>query len=74
MAGSPQLAVLLVGLGIDELSVSASSLLTVKRILRSISFADARGTADAVLKMKSGPEIRDYITAKTAEFLKKGGT
>lgn len=73
MAGNPQLAVLLVGLGIDELSVSASSLLTVKKILRSISFADARETADTVLKMKSGPEIRDYITAKTAEFLKKGG-
>ncbi len=72
MAGAPQLAVLLVGIGVDELSVSPSSLLAVKKIIRSITFSEAREAGEAALKMKSGSEIKDYMAAKTAEIIKKG--
>lgn len=72
MAGAPELAVLLIGMGVDELSVSSSSLLTVKKIIRAITFAEVREAGEAALKMKSGSEIRDYMAAKTAEIVKKG--
>jgi phosphotransferase system enzyme I (PtsI) len=39
MASDPLLAFLLLGMGIDELSMSAASILTVKRMIRSCKIA-----------------------------------
>ena len=43
MAGTPHLAFLLIGLGVDELSVSPSSILSVKKLIRMYTFKDALG-------------------------------
>jgi phosphotransferase system enzyme I (PtsI) len=69
MAGAPHLAFLLIGLGIDELSVSPSSILSVKKLIRSILFKDALETADAALKEERGSLIKDMILTKLNQLL-----
>ncbi len=69
MAGEPHLAFLLIGLGIDELSVSPSSILSVKKLIRSIDFKDALEIADAVLKEDRGTAIKEIILSKLNSIL-----
>jgi len=57
MASDPFAAVVLLGLGLDEFSMSAVSVPDVKRTIRSVSFADARAVAADVLKLSSHHEI-----------------
>jgi len=65
MAGDPLATVLLVGLGIDELSVLPSVLPEIKKIILSIRFKDARRVAERVLAMTTEQEIRDHLSSIT---------
>jgi phosphotransferase system enzyme I (PtsI) len=69
MAGAPHLAFLLIGLGIDELSVSPASILSVKKLIRSVYFKDALETADAALKEDRAPVIKDMIMSRLNQIL-----
>jgi phosphotransferase system enzyme I (PtsI) len=57
MASDPFAAVVLLGLGLDEFSMSAVSVPDVKRTIRSVSLIDARAVATEVLKLSSHKEI-----------------
>jgi phosphotransferase system enzyme I (PtsI) len=57
MAGDPVFAPLLLGLGIDTLSMSPAWLPSVKYLIRSMTMADARALADEALALGSAPEI-----------------
>jgi phosphotransferase system enzyme I (PtsI) len=61
MAGDPIASVILLGLGLDEYSMSSFSIPEVKRILRSVSLAEAEELVGVVLGMKSYIEIDEYI-------------
>ncbi|MGE4585474.1 MAG: phosphoenolpyruvate--protein phosphotransferase [Sphaerochaeta sp.] len=61
MASDPLCSVLLAGLGMDELSMGSQSLLQVRKILRSVSFEEAKQLADHVLGMDSYLTITTYI-------------
>ena len=61
MASDPLCSVLLAGLGMDELSMGSQSLLQVRKILRSVSFEEAKQLADHVLGMDSYLTINTYI-------------
>ena len=61
MASDPLCSVLLAGLGMDELSMGSQSLLQVRKILRSVSFEEAKKLADHVLEMDSYLTITTYI-------------
>ena len=50
MAGDPGLTVLLLGLGLDEFSMAASSIPRVKQIIRGVSVSDCRELAAELLK------------------------
>jgi len=63
MAGDPLATVLLIGLGLDELSVVPSVLPEIKKIIRSIKYKDAKRAADAVLGMRDAEEIRVYLSS-----------
>jgi phosphotransferase system enzyme I (PtsI) len=69
MAGAPHLAFLLIGLGIDELSVSPSSILSVKKLIRSVSFKDAIDTADEALREDRASVIKDMILTRLNQLL-----
>jgi len=57
MAGDPVFAPLLLGLGVDSLSMSPAWLPQVKYLVRSMTMADARGLAVEALGLTSPKEI-----------------
>jgi phosphotransferase system enzyme I (PtsI) len=57
MAGDPALVPLLLGLGVDELSVAISVVPQIKFLIRRLKLADARDLAEFALNCESGPEI-----------------
>ena len=58
MAGNPMAALLLLGMGIDSLSMNAGSLLKVKWVIRSFSRARARQLLQAALRMEDASQVR----------------
>jgi phosphotransferase system enzyme I (PtsI) len=64
MAGDPFSAALLVGLGVDELSMSTSSIPAIKEMIRSTSYEELREMARKALSMESGEEIRELIAER----------
>jgi phosphoenolpyruvate-protein phosphotransferase (PTS system enzyme I) len=61
MASDPRHAVLLMGLGVDELSVSAPDLPRVKAAIRAVSHEQARALASQALVMPSAETVDDLI-------------
>jgi len=69
MASDPAAALLLLGLGLKEFSMSSASLLPVKSIIRSVKMADAREAAQKALGMSTAAEISEYLAARTAAIV-----
>ncbi len=61
MSGDPAIAILLVGLEIDEISTSPVVLPKVKKAIRAVSFEDAKKIAKKALEFPTGFEVRRYI-------------
>jgi phosphotransferase system enzyme I (PtsI) len=61
MAGDPLFAPLLIGMGIDELSVGASSLPRVKEVIRRIKLRDAQNLAAETLHVTRGSEVQNML-------------
>jgi phosphotransferase system enzyme I (PtsI) len=59
MAGNPLMTPLLVGLGIDELSMMPAAVLMVKDVLRSITHAEACQLAEEALKQSTAAAVSD---------------
>ncbi|HLA51521.1 MAG TPA: putative PEP-binding protein, partial [Thermodesulfobacteriota bacterium] len=61
MAGEPEHALILLGLGLDQLSMNALSILKVKKIIRSIKYSDAKEIAETALAFSTAGEIERFI-------------
>ena len=61
MAGDPYTACLLLGLGLDELSMSPIDIPEVKRTIRSSCYSDLKEIADHVLSLPNSDEIHEYV-------------
>jgi phosphotransferase system enzyme I (PtsI) len=64
MASDPYAAVLLMAMGIDELSMSAPSIPRVKEKIRSVTSEQAKGILAKVMELEDGNEIKDYLYSK----------
>ena len=60
---------LLVGIGLDSLSVSASVIPIIKKIIRSINYSDAQNLANECLELKTEIEIRDKVRKFFSTYL-----
>jgi phosphotransferase system enzyme I (PtsI) len=69
MAGKPLAIPLLVGLGIDELSVNPSQIPLVRSIIRRISSVEAKKIADQVMDMQTHEEVIGFLKQKAEENL-----
>jgi phosphoenolpyruvate-protein phosphotransferase (PTS system enzyme I) len=69
MASQPLMAFALLGLGIHTLSVSASGIPAVKRLVRGVSAAAATAAADAALKCATAREAEAVLRAALGEQL-----
>jgi len=61
MAGDPMASILLLGMGVNSLSMGASSLLRVKRVIRSISRGRAREVLKAALQCEDAASVRRLL-------------
>jgi phosphotransferase system enzyme I (PtsP) len=67
MAGDPAAAILLLGMGIDALSMNASNVPRIKWLIRTIPAARARQVLRHALRLESGEAIRDLSTRALEE-------
>jgi phosphotransferase system enzyme I (PtsI) len=61
MAGDPLSSLLLLGMGVDELSMNSTSVLEIKKIIRSITFDEMRGLVKQVLTLETSRQIRLFL-------------
>lgn len=63
MGGDPDAVPILLGLGVDELSMSAARIPRVKQIIRKWSVADARQVATRALELENAVDIRHLVNS-----------
>ena len=61
MAGDPGTAILLMAMGFDSLSMSASNLLKIRRVLRTIKLSDAQELLKEALAIDNAAVIRSMV-------------
>ncbi len=61
IAGNEKIIPILVGLGLDELSMSASSILKIREVLEKIDYKKAKIVAEEALNMKSNKDVEDLL-------------
>jgi len=65
MAGDPLFAILLVGMGLRTLSMAAGNIPRTKKIIRSISLADAIRVRKRVMSFETEREVLNYLRDET---------
>ncbi len=60
MASEPAFALLLLGLGLDEFSVSPSAVPIIKRMIRSVTLKQAQVMAKKALTLSTGKEVEEF--------------
>ena len=68
LAGDPLAVLILLGLGLEEFSMSAASLPDIKRIIRSTTYERAQQVAAAALTMESADEVARYAGQMLGEL------
>ncbi|MDD5115923.1 MAG: phosphoenolpyruvate--protein phosphotransferase [Candidatus Omnitrophica bacterium] len=70
MAGEPSLALILLGLGLDEFSVPPQVIPELKFIIRAIGFKAVQELAKEAMKLATGNQVEEFARNKLAEILK----
>ncbi len=68
MSSEPVLALILLGLNLDEFSMSPSSIPQIKKMIRSVNFKDAEILAHKVLSLSTGQDVEDMAHARLREL------
>ncbi|KOR30958.1 phosphoenolpyruvate-protein phosphotransferase [Achromatium sp. WMS2] len=61
MAGNPMATVLLMGMGVNSLSMSAGSLLPVKAVVRAFTLTQAKALLETALILDSAAQVRSLL-------------
>ncbi|CAG9000731.1 MAG: Phosphoenolpyruvate-protein phosphotransferase [Candidatus Celerinatantimonas neptuna] len=67
LAGDERATILLMGMGLDEFSMSAISIPLIKKLIRNTNYADAKQLADQALAAATADEIKNLMD----EFIKQ---
>ena len=70
MAGEPSLALILLGLGLDEFSMPPQVIPELKYLIRSVSLKEAQSIAEEALTFSTGTQVEEFAQAKLKEILK----
>jgi phosphotransferase system enzyme I (PtsI) len=61
MAGDPTIIPLLIGMGLDEFSMSVSSILKARKLIRSMDFNEVKKMTETVLQFAASDDIKRYL-------------
>lgn len=67
LAGDERATLLLLGMGLDEFSMSAISVPRIKKLIRNVNFQDAKALAECALQKPTASEIEQLIEEFLAE-------
>lgn len=67
LAGDESATILLLGMGLDEFSMSAISVPRIKKLIRNVNYQDAKLLAEKVLQQPTAAEIEQLISDFLAE-------
>ncbi|WP_281544022.1 phosphoenolpyruvate-protein phosphotransferase PtsI [Grimontia sp. SpTr1] len=67
LAGDERATLLLMGMGLDEFSMSGISIPRIKKIIRNANFADVKAMAEEALAMPTAAEITAHVDKFIAE-------
>lgn len=70
MAGESSLVLILLGLGLDKLSMPPQVIPEIKYMIRSVTLKQMQDIASEALKLLTGKEIEEFTQAKLREILK----
>ncbi len=65
LAGDPTMAAILVGMGIDELSMGPVRIPEIKQVIRGLRLSDVQAMARDLLKQASAREVREVVRRYT---------
>lgn len=68
MAAEPAMAFILLGLGLQNFSMSPLSILQIKNLIRNVSFKDAQKLAKDVLELSTGQEVEELSKSRLKEL------
>lgn len=68
MSSEPVLALILLGLNLDELSMSPLNIPQIKKLVRSVKLTDAQKLAEEVLKLSTGDEVEEFGRMRLQEL------
>jgi len=71
MAGEPMFALLLVGLGLNELSMPTIAVPKVKQIIRAITFKEAKEMVEEAMKLETAKEVEQFCRQQLSRILPK---
>jgi phosphotransferase system enzyme I (PtsI) len=69
MAGEPLYVPILLGLGLDELSMNALAIPMVKKVIRSVTVNECRSLAQQIMRFGTPREIHDFVRQTLCEWL-----
>ncbi|UCC94294.1 MAG: phosphoenolpyruvate--protein phosphotransferase [Candidatus Omnitrophota bacterium] len=70
MAGESLFAFLLLGLGLDELSMPPPSVPRVKELIRSVKYEDAKLIAEKAVRLSTAKDVERYLQDELRKILK----
>src|SRR5262249_5851239 len=69
MSGDPIYTMLLLGLGLRQLSVTPQNIPEIKKVIRSVSIDEAKQIAQEALRLETARDVNSYLREKTRRIL-----
>jgi phosphoenolpyruvate-protein phosphotransferase (PTS system enzyme I) len=64
MASDPVMAFILIGLGLNELSMSSTSILPIKKMVRSVRLTDVQRICSEAMGLMTGQEVEEFVSSQ----------
>ena len=69
MSGDPIYTMLLVGMGLRQLSVTPHSIPEIKKVIRSITVEEANQVAQEALRLETARDVNNFLREQTRRIL-----
>ena len=69
MSGDPLYTILLLGMGLRQLSMTPQNIPEVKKIIRSITIEEAKQIAQEALRFETARDVINYLRDQTRRIL-----
>ena len=72
MASDPQYLLVLLGMGLDELSMNPVSIPLIKQMVRAVNYSEAKEVFEHCLTLATAQEINEYLLEKINQCFPSG--